>query len=159
MKYESLSIEEIKHELTAEKKRYDIIQKEKLSLDMSRGKPAAEQLDLSMPLLSVLSENTKFPKGPDYRNYGVSDGIPELKQLFGELFGVPAEYVYVGGNSSLNLMYDMISDSMLTGVLSSEPWCKLDKKVKFICPVPGYDRHFNICERGRSRYGRRRRSR
>ena len=147
MKYESLSIEEIKHELTAEKKRYDVIQKEKLSLDMSRGKPAAEQLDLSMPLLSVLSENTKFPKGPDYRNYGVSDGIPELKQLFGELFGVPSEYVYVGGNSSLNLMYDMISDSMLTGVLSSEPWCKLDKKVKFICPVPGYDRHFNICEK------------
>lgn len=147
MQYESLSKEEIKKSLSAEKKRYDAILKEKLSLDMSRGKPAAEQLDLAMPLLSVLSENTKFPKGPDYRNYGLQDGIPELKNLFGELFGVPSDYVYVAGNSSLNLMYDMISDAMLTGVLGSTPWCRAEGKVKFLCPVPGYDRHFNICEK------------
>ena len=147
MKYESLSIEELKKLLSAEKKKFDAFTKEKLSLDMSRGKPSAEQLDLAMPLLSELNENTKFPKGPDYRNYGLLDGIPELKELFAELFDVPTEYVFIGGNSSLNLMYDMISDAMLTGVLGSTPWCKLEGKVKFVCPVPGYDRHFNICEK------------
>ena len=147
MRYESLTAESLKKELAAEKKRYDAFVKEKLSLDMSRGKPAADQLDLAMPLLSALNENTKFPKGPDYRNYGLSDGIPELKALFSELFDVPEEYVYIGGNSSLNLMYDMISDAMLTGVLGGTPWTKLEGKVKFLCPVPGYDRHFNICEK------------
>ena len=147
MKYESLTPEELKKNLSESKKKYDAILKEKLSLDMSRGKPASDQLDLAMPLLSVLSENTKFPKGPDYRNYGLADGIPELKALFAELFEVPQEYVYIGGNSSLNLMYEMISDAMLTGVLGQTPWCRLEGKVKFICPVPGYDRHFNICEK------------
>lgn len=147
MKYESLTKEELKSNLSAEKSRYDSFLKEKLSLDMSRGKPASEQLDLSAPLLSALHKDMKFPKGPDYRNYGLLDGIPEMKKLFAELFEIPEEYVFVGGNSSLNLMYDMISDAMLTGVLGSTPWVRLPSKVKFICPVPGYDRHFNICEK------------
>lgn len=147
MKYEALTKEELKSNLSAEKKRYDAFLKEKLALDMSRGKPAADQLDLAMPLLSALNKDTKFPKGPDYRNYGLADGIPEMKKLFADLFDIPEEYVFVGGNSSLNLMYDMISDAMLTGVLGSTPWVKLPGKVKFICPVPGYDRHFNICEK------------
>ena len=147
MKYESLTKEELKSNLSTEKKRFDAFLKEKLSLDMSRGKPSAEQLDLTAPMLSALNKDTKFPKGPDYRNYGLADGIPEMKKLFAELFSLPEEYVYVGGNSSLNLMYDMISDAMLTGVLGSTPWVKLPGKVKFICPVPGYDRHFNICEK------------
>ena len=147
MKYESLTKDELKSNLAVEKKKFDGFLKEKLSLDMSRGKPSAEQLDLSAPLLSVLNKDVKFPKGSDYRNYGLSDGIPEMKRLFAELFDIPEEYVFVGGNSSLNLMYDMISDAMLTGVLGSTPWVKLPGKVKFICPVPGYDRHFNICEK------------
>jgi len=147
MKYESLTKEELKSNLALEKKRYEVFLKEKLSLDMSRGKPSSEQLDLSAPLLSVLNKDMKFPKGPDYRNYGLLDGIPELKELFAELFDVPEEWVFIGGNSSLNLMYDMVSDAMLTGVLGSSPWAHLNGKVKFICPVPGYDRHFNICEK------------
>ncbi|MBO7390390.1 MAG: aminotransferase class I/II-fold pyridoxal phosphate-dependent enzyme [Clostridia bacterium] len=147
MKYESLTKEELQSALAAEKKRYNAFLKEKLSLDMSRGKPAASQLDLGAPLLSVLNKDTTFPKGTDYRNYGLLDGIPEMKKLFADLFDIPDEYVFVGGNSSLNLMYDMISDAMLTGVLGSTPWVRLPQKVKFICPVPGYDRHFNICEK------------
>ena len=147
MKYESLTKEELQSALAAEKKRYNAFLKEKLSLDMSRGKPAASQLDLGAPLLSVLNKDTTFPKGTDYRNYGLLDGIPEMKKLFADLFDIPEEYVFVGGNSSLNLMYDMISDAMLTGVLGSTPWVRLPQKVKFICPVPGYDRHFNICEK------------
>ena len=139
--------EELKSNLSVEKKRYDGFFKEKLSLDMSRGKPSAEQLDLTAPLLSALNKDVKFPKGQDYRNYGLLDGIPELKKLFADLFDIPEECVFIGGNSSLNLMYDMISDAMLTGVLGSTPWVKLSGSVKFICPVPGYDRHFNICEK------------
>ena len=147
MKYESLTKEELKSVLEKEKKTFNAIMKEKLSLDMSRGKPAAAQLDIAAPLLSALNKDTSFPKGVDYRNYGLLDGIPEMKKLFAELFDIPEEYVFVGGNSSLNLMYDMISDSLLTGVLGSTPWVRLPQKVKFICPVPGYDRHFNICEK------------
>ena len=147
MKYESMTTEELKSNLSVEKKKYENFLKEKLSLDMSRGKPAADQLDLAAPLLSALNKDVKFPKGSDYRNYGLLDGIPELKKLFADLFDIPEEYVFIGGNSSLNLMYDMISDAMLTGVLGSTPWVKLPGKVKFICPVPGYDRHFNICEK------------
>ena len=147
MKYESLTKEELKSVLAKEKKSFNAIMKEKLSLDMSRGKPAAAQLDIGAPLLSALNKDMSFPKGVDYRNYGLLDGIPEMKKLFAELFDIPEEYVFVGGNSSLNLMYDMISDSLLTGVLGSTPWVRLPQKVKFICPVPGYDRHFNICEK------------
>jgi len=118
-----------------------------LALDMSRGKPAAAQLDLSMPMMSILDEKSvlKAENGFDCRNYGVLDGIPEAKQLMAEMMGVKAENVIVYGNSSLNIMYDTVARSVVHGVCGSTPWCKLDK-VKFLCPVPGYDRHFAITE-------------
>lgn len=118
-----------------------------LALDMSRGKPAAAQLDLSMPMMGILDENSvlKTEAGMDCRNYGILDGIPEAKQLMADMVGVKTENVIVYGNSSLNIMYDTIARSMIHGVCGSTPWCKLDK-VKFLCPVPGYDRHFAITE-------------
>ena len=128
-------------------KQYQEAKAENLSLDMSRGKPAAAQLDLSMPMMSILDENSvlKAENGFDCRNYGVLDGIPEAKKLMADMMGVKPENVIVYGNSSLNIMYDTIARSMLHGVVGSTPWCKLDK-VKFLCPVPGYDRHFAITE-------------
>ena len=118
-----------------------------LALDMSRGKPAAAQLDLSMPMMGILDENSvlKTEAGMDCRNYGILDGIPEAKQLMADMVGAKPENVIVYGNSSLNIMYDTIARSMIHGVCGSTPWCKLDK-VKFLCPVPGYDRHFAITE-------------
>lgn len=119
----------------------------KLALDMSRGKPASAQLDLSMPMMSILNENSVLntEAGTDCRNYGILDGIPEAKQLMADMVGAKSENVIVYGNSSLNIMYDTIARSMIHGVCGSTPWCKLDK-VKFLCPVPGYDRHFAITE-------------
>ncbi len=117
-------------------------------LDMSRGKPGPDQLVLSAPMMDVLSSqsNLAASDGTDCRNYGCLDGIPEAKQLMGNLLDMPAENMIVGGNSSLNMMYDTIARAMLHGVYGSpKPWCRLDK-VKFLCPVPGYDRHFAICQ-------------
>lgn len=118
-----------------------------LALDMSRGKPASAQLDLSMPMMSILDENSvlKTEAGMDCRNYGILDGIPEAKKLMADMVGAKPENVIVYGNSSLNIMYDTIARSMIHGVCGNTPWCKLDK-VKFLCPVPGYDRHFAITE-------------
>lgn len=126
---------------------YNQFKEKGLKLDMSRGKPAAAQLDISMEMMDVLnsSSNLKGEEGFDCRNYGVLDGIQEAKQFLGEMIEVPAENVVIYGNSSLNVMYDTISRSMTHGVMGSTPWCKLDK-VKFLCPVPGYDRHFAITE-------------
>mgnify|MGYP000836205153 FL=1 len=128
-------------------KQYEDAKALNLALDMSRGKPAAAQLDLSMPMMSLLNEDSvlKAENGTDCRNYGVLDGIPEAKKLMADMVGAKTENVIVYGNSSLNIMYDTIVRSMLHGVLGSTPWCKLDK-VKFLCPVPGYDRHFAITE-------------
>mgnify|MGYP000500793876 CR=1 FL=1 len=128
-------------------KQYEDVKALNLALDMSRGKPAAAQLDLSMPMMSLLNEDSvlKAENGTDCRNYGVLDGIPEAKKLMADMVGAKPENVIVYGNSSLNIMYDTIVRSMLHGVLGSTPWCKLDK-VKFLCPVPGYDRHFAITE-------------
>lgn len=117
-------------------------------LDMSRGKPGPDQLALSAPMLDVLSSQSDLSAsdGTDCRNYGCLDGIPEAKKLMGGLLGLPAENMIVGGNSSLNMMYDTVARAMLHGVYDSpKPWCRL-KKVKFLCPVPGYDRHFAICQ-------------
>lgn len=122
---------------------YEKIKNKGLSLDMSRGKPCKEQLDLSNEMLGVLSKDD-FNTKPDLRNYGIIDGIPEMKKLFAELLSVKPENVIVGGNSSLNLMYDTLARCMLYGN-GSTPWCR-EEKVKFIAPVPGYDRHFAICE-------------
>ncbi len=118
-----------------------------LNLDMSRGKPSAAQLDLAMGMMDVLNSETdlRCMEGVDCRNYGVLDGIGEIKQLLADLIEVPKDNIVVFGNSSLNVMYDTVARSMTHGVMGSTPWCKLDK-VKFLCPVPGYDRHFAITE-------------
>ena len=118
-----------------------------LKLDMSRGKPSAEQLNLSMEMMDVLTSrsNLACEEGVDCRNYGVLDGIREAKQLLADMMEVPKDNIVIFGNSSLNVMFDTISRCMTHGVLGSTPWCKLDK-VKFLCPVPGYDRHFSITE-------------
>lgn len=118
-----------------------------LALDMSRGKPGADQLDLSMGMLDVFrSDSNTVSGGLDVRNYGGLDGLPEVKKLFAELLGVSDKEVIVGGNSSLNLMHDTVSRAYIHGVIGSvRPW-KSEKLVKFLCPAPGYDRHFAVCE-------------
>ena len=129
-------------------KEYDNFKAQNLKLNMARGKPSPEQLDLSMGILDVLNSKTDIigVNGDDYRNYGVMDGIPEAKKIFSKMLGVKEDEIIIGGNASLNLMYDIISDSMILGVNGSTPWNKLEK-VKFLCPIPGYDRHFAICEK------------
>lgn len=118
-----------------------------LKLDMSRGKPSKPQLDLTMDMLDVLNSDSSLDteNGVDCRNYGILDGIPEAKKLMADIMEVSPELVIVSGNASLNIMFDTISRSMTHGVLGNTPWAKLDK-VKFLCPVPGYDRHFAITE-------------
>lgn len=127
---------------------YDKILEKKLSLDMSRGKPEKQQLEITEDLLKSVSSNADCytEDGTDCRNYGIVDGIPEAKKLFADLLEVGTENVIVGGNSSLNLMYDQMVRCMLYGVSKdSAPWCRNGKNI-FLCPVPGYDRHFCICE-------------
>lgn len=118
-----------------------------LKLDMSRGKPCTEQVELSMSMLNILDEDTNFMSecGGDCRNYGFCDGIPEIKQMMAEYTELNADDFIVGGNSSLSMMYDAISHFMTHGVNGGKPWIK-QEKIKFLCPVPGYDRHFAICE-------------
>lgn len=145
--YKDLSREELlllKSELEEQFKK---IKAKGLNLDMSRGKPSAAQLDLAMGMMDVLNSKTdlRCMEGVDCRNYGVLDGIGEIKQLLADLIEVPKDNIVVFGNSSLNVMYDTVARSMTHGVMGSTPWCKLDK-VKFLCPVPGYDRHFAITE-------------
>ena len=145
--YEEMSREELLQEKAALEAEYKKICEKGLKLDMSRGKPSQEQLNLSMPMFDVLKSTStiKSRLGTDLRNYGVVDGIDEAKELIAAMIETKPEYVIVYGNASLNIMYDCISRSMLFGVMGSTPWCKLDK-VKFLCPVPGYDRHFAITE-------------
>lgn len=118
-----------------------------LKLDMSRGKPSVAQLDMGMDIFDALNSGSDMRSrdGVDVRNYGVLDGLTEAKEMMAAIMGTSAENVIVYGNASLNVMYDAVSSSMTHGVMGSTPWCKLDK-VKFLCPAPGYDRHFAITE-------------
>ncbi|KPA10257.1 aminotransferase [Candidatus Magnetomorum sp. HK-1] len=127
--------------------RYETFQSKKLLLNMTRGVPSPEQLDLSMDLLTCVTENNYHTQnGVDCRNYGGVDGIPEAKQLFADYMEVTPEEIIIAGNSSLNLMHDTFMRAMVKGVMKdSIPWCE-QKEIKFICPAPGYDRHFSICE-------------
>ena len=144
--YRTLTLEEKKSLLQTERKRYEEFKSMNLKLDMSRGKPCKEQLDLSMNMLDAINSKSDLIRNIDYRNYGIADGIPELKKLFGELLGgISNEEIIVAYNASLNLMYDTIQRAMQFGVLGNEPWNK-QGKLKWICPVPGYDRHFAITE-------------
>ena len=146
-KYTEMTKEELMQEKTALEAEYEKIKNLGLSLDMSRGKPGADQLDLSLPMLDVLKSDSdmKSESGLDVRNYACLDGIPEAKALIAGMVGAKPEQAIVYGNSSLNIMYDQVSRAFIFGLCGNTPWCKLDK-VKFLCPVPGYDRHFAITE-------------
>lgn len=137
-------LEKLRDELTAQ---FEEIKAEGLKLDMSRGKPAPEQLDTAMPLMDTLNSSSllQTESGTDCRNYGLMDGIPEAKRLMAEMMETKPENVIVDGNASLSLMFDTVSHSVTHGVCGSTPWCRLDK-VKFLCPAPGYDRHFKVTE-------------
>ena len=146
-KYSELTKEELqalKKELEAKYREY---QAKDLNLNMARGKPCVEQLNLSMGMMDVLNADSDLTcdDGTDCRNYGVLDGIKEAQELLADMMEVPYDQIIIYGNSSLNVMYDTIARSMTHGVMGSTPWAKLDK-VKFLCPVPGYDRHFKITE-------------
>ncbi len=126
---------------------YEALKAKGLKLDMSRGKPGLDQLDLSMDMMSVLdsSSSLKSEEGIDCRNYGELTGIGEAKRLLAEMMEVEPDEIIIYGNSSLNVMFDTVARSYIHGVMGNTPWCRLDK-VKFLCPVPGYDRHFAITE-------------
>ena len=143
--YNKLSTEELEALQKSLKSVYKEYQGLDLRLNMARGKPSNSQLDLSMGMMDILGseDDLTCEDGTDCRNYGVLDGIQEAKQLLGDMMEVPADNIIIYGNSSLNVMYDTISRSYTHGVMGNTPWCRLDR-VKFLCPVPGYDRHFGI---------------
>ena len=145
MRFDKMTKAELSDALKSEQARYDALKSKGLKLNMSRGIPSLEQLALSKEFFhNVDFENAFAEDGTDCRNYGVPFGLPELRKLFAGIMGADADNVIIGGNSSLNLMFDMISQAMLLGI-GGEPWMK-QGKVKFLCPVPGYDRHFKVCE-------------
>lgn len=145
--YKDRSREELLQLKSELEQKYQEFKARGLSLDMSRGKPSTAQLDLSMGMMDVLDcfTDLRCEVGIDCRNYGVMDGVPEAKRLLGELIEVPAENIIIYGNSSLNVMFDVVCHAYTHGVMGMTPWCR-QEKVKFLCPVPGYDRHFAITE-------------
>jgi DNA-binding transcriptional MocR family regulator len=145
--YRDLTKEELLKLQGALNKEYADAKGKGLSLNMARGKPSQEQLALSMDMMNVLTSETPLyaEDGTDCRNYGLMDGLPEAKKLMADMIGTESENVIVCGNASLPIMYDMVSRSMTHGVAGGKPWCR-QEKIKFLCPVPGYDRHFAITE-------------
>ena len=145
MNYLTLTASEKQKLLAEMQERMDMYVRKGLKLDMSRGKPSKDQLDLSNGLYKELDPSLGYVGKQDYRNYGINDGIPEIKKLFAELAGVGENEIIVAYNASLNLMYDSVQRAMQFGVSGCEPWNK-QGKIKWICPVPGYDRHFAVTE-------------
>lgn len=145
--YRELSREELLSLKEQLEKDFEAAKGKGLKLDMSRGKPSVAQLDMGMDIFDVFNSksNMKSMNGVDVRNYGVLDGLDEAKQMMADIMGVSMENVIIYGNASLNVMYDAVSSAMTHGVMGNTPWCKLDK-VKFLCPAPGYDRHFAITQ-------------
>ena len=143
--YDSMSKEALEKEKADLQARYDAYKAQGLNLNMSRGKPGPEQLDLSMPMMDILNSTSDYnaEAGDDCRNYGVVDGLPEMRQFCGNLLGVDANDVIVGGNSSLNMMFDTVNSAMYSGFANCKPWAE-QGTVKFLCPCPGYDRHFGV---------------
>lgn len=146
-KYVEMSHDELRQELEELRKQYKKFQDKDLSLDMSRGKPCTEQLDASMGMMDVLNSKVDLTceDGTDCRNYGVLSGIAEAKTLIGDMMENNPDNIIIYGNSSLNVMYDTLSRAMTHGIMGYTPWCKLPK-VKFLCPSPGYDRHFGMTD-------------
>lgn len=148
MLYKEMNTEQLLKEKELLQKEYDEYKAMGLKLDMSRGKPGKEQLDISERMLDIVNSGTecKTRDGLDCRNYGLLDGIPSCKELFAQLLGVEPENVMVGGNSSLNMMFDTIACMMTAPIVEGcKPWYEV-KDRKFLCPVPGYDRHFAVTE-------------
>ena len=148
MKYCEMSREALLAEQAELVKKYEEIKAGGLKLDISRGKPCTEQLDLSDGILNILdgAKDCKTEAGFDCRNYGLFEGVPEAQKMFSELLTIPSENILLGGSSSLTFMYDTLARAMLYGVRGGDrPWCR-EEKVKFICPVPGYDRHFMVTQ-------------
>lgn len=146
MRYTEMNKEQLAAEKARLEQQFGDYKAKGLKLDMSRGKPSPDQLDLSMEMMDHFGNEYVSENGTDCRNYGLLDGIPEAKTIFSEMLEVSSDQIIIGGNSSLQLMYDFVIRALQLGVLGSEkPWCKYDK-VKFLCPAPGYDRHFAICE-------------
>ena len=145
--YKSMSREELLTLKASLDEQFKTEEAKGLSFNMARGKPGASQLALSMPMLDIINSQADINTllGNDTRNYGDWDGIGECRRLLADMMGVKKDNVIVCGNSSLNIMYDTVVRSMVKGVNGSTPWCQLEK-VKFLCPVPGYDRHFRITE-------------
>ena len=145
--YAQMTTEELQSELASLQDAYNGFKAKGLSLNMARGKPASSQLDLSMPMLDIMTSasDPHAADGSDLRNYGVLDGLPEAKELMASMLEDDPANIIVFGNSSLNIMYDTIARLWMFGTQGSTPWCKLDS-VKFICPVPGYDRHFGVTQ-------------
>ena len=143
--YLDMDKETLIKEKNAVEEQYIKFKNKNLNLDMSRGKPSKAQLDLSLPMMDVLNSSSEYMSTSDVRNYGLPSGIPEAKKLMADMLEVGTDEVIVCGNSSLNIMFDLVSTAMIKGIMGCTPWCKLDK-VKFLCPVPGYDRHFGVTE-------------
>ena len=145
-KMQNMSQQELNTLYESQKAEYDKIKAQGLKLNMARGKPGKDQLELSRAILSMPGDASTVIDDIDAANYGTLEGLPSCRHLFADLLGVKYEQVFIGGSSSLTLMYDTIAKAFTHGLLHSEcPWSKLDK-IKFICVVPGYDRHFTICE-------------
>ena len=145
--YQNRTQEELKQELAAAQAGFEALKAQNLKLNMARGKPGKEQLDLVSDLLTILHDPEQcMCDGMDVRNYGELSGLPSAKRLFADILGCKAEECFIGGSASLTLMYDAVSKAYTHGMLHSEkPWCRLDT-VKWLCPAPGYDRHFKITQ-------------